>query len=57
MIFPQENVFFRFLQILIGQENPIADVTGCIVADDGLKEGGGGQGGQGGQAGGGPLHI
>ena len=55
MIFPQENVFFRFLQILIGQENPIADVTGCIVADDGLKEGG--QGGQVGQAGGDPLHI
>ena len=61
MIFPQENVFFRFLQILIGQENPIADVTGCIVADDGLQEGGEGQGGdaggQGGQAGGDPLHI
>ena len=36
-------------------------MTGCIVADDGLQEGGEGQGGdaggQGGQAGGGPLHI
>ena len=46
---------------LIGQKNPIADVTGCIVADDGLQEGGEGQGGdaggQGGQAGGDPLHI
>ena len=36
-------------------------MTGCIVADDGLQEGGEGQGrdagGQGGQAGGDPLHI